>query len=142
MSVIDSGSVPCQGHVQGMRALGAYTCAVHVQSTHEFRRMALFRCRMLSWAFSWPRLPALMSTSLWQAGGDCAVAMQRLYGMMAQVEVAVQEGDYALASPYLSDAFSAIDKNVKRNLVHKNTAARKKSQLALKVKALEPAAAP
>ena len=40
----------------------------------------------------------------------------------------------------LSKAMSIIDKNVKRNIVHKNTAARKKSQLTLKVKALEPTA--
>jgi len=44
-----------------------------------------------------------------------------------------------MAVPALSRAFSIIDKNVKRNIVHKNTAARKKSQLTLKVKALEPA---
>merc|ERR1719230_2531267 len=54
------------------------------------------------------------------------------------VEVAVQSGDYADASKSLSKAMSIIDKNVKRNIVHKNTAARKKSQLTLKVKALEP----
>ena len=66
----------------------------------------------------------------------CLQRAQQLLGV--QVEVAVQDGDYALASPYLSDAFSIIDKNVKRNLLHKNTASRKKSKLAHKVKALEP----
>ena len=40
-------------------------------------------------------------------------------------------------APLLSKAFQIIDKNVKRNIVHKNTAGRKKSQLALQVKALE-----
>ena len=50
---------------------------------------------------------------------------------------AVDEGDYAAAMPTLSKAFAIIDKNVKRNIVHKNTAARKKSQLHLKVKKLE-----
>ena len=44
--------------------------------------------------------------------------------------------------PTLSKAFAIIDKNVKRNILHKNTAARKKSQLHLKVKALEGGAAP
>merc|ERR1719231_2022195 len=57
------------------------------------------------------------------------------------VEVAVKSGDYADASKSLSKAMSIIDKNVKRNIVHKNTAARKKSQLTLKVKALEPSPA-
>jgi len=51
-------------------------------------------------------------------------------------------GDYSDAFPKLSTAMSIIDKNVKRGIVHKNTAARKKSQLTLKVKALESPAAP
>ena len=46
-----------------------------------------------------------------------------------------------MATPALSHSFSSIDKNVKRGIMHKNTAARKKSQLALKVKAREPGAA-
>ena len=50
---------------------------------------------------------------------------------------AVKAGDYAAAQPVLNKAFAIIDKNVKRNIVHRNTAARKKSQLHLKVKALE-----
>ena len=58
-----------------------------------------------------------------------------------QVLEAVQSEDYAVATPALSHSFSSIDKNVKRGIMHKNTAARKKSQLALKVKALEPGAA-
>ena len=49
----------------------------------------------------------------------------------------VEEGDYQVALPTLSKAFAIIDKNVKRGIVHKNTAARKKSQLHLKVKKLE-----
>ena len=50
---------------------------------------------------------------------------------------AVDEGDYGVAQPVLSKCFAIIDKNVKRGIVHKNTAARKKSQLHLKVKKLE-----
>merc|ERR1712070_572607 len=38
-------------------------------------------------------------------------------------------------------AQSIIDKNVQRNIIHKNTAARKKSLLTMKVKALEGGAA-
>ena len=39
------------------------------------------------------------------------------------------------------EAQSIIDKNVQRNIIHKNTAARKKSLLTMKVKALEGGAA-
>ena len=55
---------------------------------------------------------------------------------------ACEEGEYATASPLLNKVQSCIDKNVKRGLIHKNTAARKKSQLTFKVSALEPGAAP
>ena len=60
----------------------------------------------------------------------------------SQVLEAVKVGDYEVAQPVLSKAFAVIDKNVKRNIIHRNTAARKKSQLHLKVKALEGGAAP
>ena len=56
-----------------------------------------------------------------------------------QTLLACEDGDYAVAFPLLSKTQSVIDKNVKRGLIHKNTAARKKSQLTLKVKGLEPA---
>ena len=54
--------------------------------------------------------------------GCCAPASFR-----AQVLEAEEEGDYSVASSMLSKAFKIIDKNVKRNIVHRNTAARKKS---------------
>lgn len=54
-----------------------------------------------------------------------------------QVLEATAEGDYAVAFPLLSKAQQIIDKNVKRGIIHKNTAARRKSLLTLKVKALE-----
>ena len=54
---------------------------------------------------------------------------------------AVGAKDYALAFPKLSSAVSIIDKNVKRGIVHKNTAARRKSLLTLKVNALQVGAA-
>ena len=57
-----------------------------------------------------------------------------------QLLVACEEGEYATASPLLNKVQSCIDKNVKRGLMHKNTASRKKSQLTFKVKALEPGA--
>lgn len=59
----------------------------------------------------------------------------------AQVFEAVEQGDYQYASMRLNKAQSIIDKNVKRNIMHKNTAARRKSLLTMKVKALEGAAA-
>jgi len=55
----------------------------------------------------------------------------------AQVLEATEAGDYSVAVPLLSKCFSVIDKNVKRGIVHRNTAARKKRQLHLKVKKLE-----
>ena len=58
-----------------------------------------------------------------------------------QVGEAIREGDYSVASALLNKAFAVLDKNVKRGIIHKNTAASKKSQLHLKVKALEPGAA-
>lgn len=57
------------------------------------------------------------------------------------VERAVEEGDYKVSFASLSKAMQIIDKNVKRGIVHKNTAARKKSQLTLMTKALEPTSA-
>ena len=59
-----------------------------------------------------------------------------------QVGEALAEGDYAASSSLLSKAFAILDKNVKRGIIHKNTAARKKSQFHLKVKALETGSAP
>jgi len=61
--------------------------------------------------------------------------------MIKRVFEAVKEGEYAVAFPALSKAQAIIDKNVKRGIMHKNTAARRKSLLTLKVKALEPTAA-
>ena len=40
----------------------------------------------------------------------------------------------------MSLATSVIDKNVKRGIIHKNTAARRKSRMAFRVKELEPKA--
>lgn len=52
---------------------------------------------------------------------------------------AIEGADYAEAGSKLSAAMSIIDKNVKRGIVHRNTAARTKSRLTLRVKKLEPA---
>ena len=65
------------------------------------------------------------------------LTLARCFLFSSQVLESVEEGDYQVALPTLSKAFAIIDKNVKRGIVHKNTAARKKSQLHLKVKKLE-----
>jgi len=52
------------------------------------------------------------------------------------VEKAIDEQDKATASANLNVAFAKIDKAVSKGIVKKNTAARKKSALALKVNAL------
>jgi hypothetical protein len=67
----------------------------------------------------------------------CACSPSLTLSAPAQVVEATRVGDYEAAVPALNSAFQSIDKNVKRNIVHKNTAARKKSQLHLKVKKLE-----
>ncbi len=48
----------------------------------------------------------------------------------------IEAGDKAVASESLVQATHFIDKNVKWNQLHPNTAARKKSSLTLKVNAL------
>ncbi len=53
-----------------------------------------------------------------------------------RTEQAVQAGDLAEAERYLVLAVKLIDKNVKWNQLHANTAARKKSRLMKSVEAL------
>ena len=67
----------------------------------------------------------------------CVVVCRPKFSPLMQVLEAVNEGDYEVSVPLLSKAFAILDKNVKRGILHKNTAARKKSQLHLKVKRLE-----
>ena len=50
-------------------------------------------------------------------------------------EAAAESGKKAESDKALSSAYSAIDTVVKKNQMHKNTAARKKSALAAKAKA-------
>ena len=102
--------------------------------------------------------PATVATRL--ASGSAAL------GPLGQVFEAVDGGDYQDASSRLNRAQAIIDKNVKcallllrpaagrgrreaerprvalnrRNILHKNTAARRKSLLTRKVKGLEPGA--
>lgn len=50
---------------------------------------------------------------------------------------AVQGGDVQAAQAALKEAVSAIDRAAKRNVIHKNSAARKKSRLARAVNQLQ-----
>ncbi|MDD9898986.1 MAG: 30S ribosomal protein S20 [Candidatus Melainabacteria bacterium] len=52
------------------------------------------------------------------------------------VREAIQAGDSAAALAKLPAAFSRIDKAVKRKIIHRNAAARYKSRLAAKIKAI------
>jgi small subunit ribosomal protein S20 len=47
-----------------------------------------------------------------------------------EVKTLVQDGDIKAAEAALPAAYKAIDKAVKRNIIHQNNAARKKSGLA------------
>ena len=48
-------------------------------------------------------------------------------------EAAVENGDAANAKVLFNDAVKKLDQSVSRGILHKNNAARKKSQLALKL---------
>ena len=53
-----------------------------------------------------------------------------------KVEAAVEEGDKDRASGALKEAISVLDSMVSKGIIHKNTAARKKSRLNKHVHAL------
>lgn len=52
-------------------------------------------------------------------------------------EVAVEQKDTAIAKTCFNDAVKKLDQGVNRGIIHKNNAARKKSQLALKLAKLD-----
>ena len=52
-------------------------------------------------------------------------------------EAAAEQKDAANAKVYFNDAVKKLDQSVKRGIIHKNNAARKKSQLALKLAKLD-----
>lgn len=56
--------------------------------------------------------------------------------MIKKVLTAVQAGDAASAQKALKDAMSPLDRAARKGLVHKNKAARLKSRLSAKVKAI------
>lgn len=48
-------------------------------------------------------------------------------------EAAVEENNKEMVNPLFNEAVKKLDQGVKQGILHKNTAARKKSQLALKL---------
>lgn len=64
------------------------------------------------------------------------VAKSTLKTVAKKVETAVSAKDAAVAGTSLNDAVVALDKAARKGIIHKNTAARKKSRLAKKVNAL------
>lgn len=55
---------------------------------------------------------------------------------MKYAKEAISKADGAKATEYLKKSIKALDKAVEKNVMHKNTAARKKSRLNKAVKAL------
>ena len=54
----------------------------------------------------------------------------RMRTLVKKAAQAATSGDQETGRKALSDAFSALDKAVKKNIIHKNAAGRKKSRLA------------
>ncbi len=64
------------------------------------------------------------------------VTKQNMRSALKAVEAAIAAGDSENVRTLQSKAQSAIDTAVKKNLIHKNRAARKKAQLSARVKAV------
>ncbi len=56
--------------------------------------------------------------------------------LIKDVNAAIAKKDQAVAKSAMLKAFAALDKAAKKNILHKNNANRKKSRMALKLKAL------
>ena len=61
---------------------------------------------------------------------------QLAYRLIREVKKAVKKKDFAAAKETLRKAISQLDKLAKRNIIHKNVANRKKSQLSKLVNSL------
>jgi small subunit ribosomal protein S20 len=77
-------------------------------------------------------MPILSSAKKALRSSERTAAVNRL--VKAQLKTALDKVKAKPAADSLSNAFSRIDKAVKRNLMHKNKAARLKSQTAKLVK--------
>lgn len=60
----------------------------------------------------------------------------QMRGAIKQVQQAIERGDYAEANSLMPRAASQLDKAAKKNVIHKNKAARLKSRLMQKISAL------
>jgi small subunit ribosomal protein S20 len=58
----------------------------------------------------------------------------RLRTALRKFRLAMQSGDIAQATSLFSSTVSMIDKAVKKGVIHKNTAARSKSRLSIRLK--------
>lgn len=67
--------------------------------------------------------------------------MTRLRHQIRALRRALQSGDKSGAQPVLSDTISLIDRAARKGVIKKNTAARYKSRLSLRVNALQAAPA-
>lgn len=59
---------------------------------------------------------------------------KRMKKNIREIEDQIEEGELEKAKDKLPQAYKAIDKAAKKNIIHENKADRKKSQLAQKVK--------
>lgn len=59
--------------------------------------------------------------------------LNRIKETVKKVDDLIAEGKTKKAKEFLPQAYKAIDKAAKKNVIHKNTAARKKSRLAKRV---------
>lgn len=62
--------------------------------------------------------------------------MSRMRTFIKKVEAAIAGGDSKAAAAALRNAQPEIQRNVTKNLIHKNTAARKLSRLSARIKAI------
>jgi len=57
--------------------------------------------------------------------------------LFKQITVSIKKGDKEGTEKLLSEYISSVDKLAKKNIIHKNKAARKKSQITLKARAIK-----
>ena len=60
----------------------------------------------------------------------------RLRGVLRQLRETIAKGDKAAAEQSYRETVSALDKAIQKGVIHKNTAARYKSRLSARVRAL------
>jgi small subunit ribosomal protein S20 len=61
----------------------------------------------------------------------------QMRGAVRMVRQAIDTGDYAEAASLMPQAASQLDKAARKNIIHKNTAARLKSRLMRQINALQ-----